>query len=141
MPARGLAVGSGGHDPLVFVTIALASVAIVATAGLAHRRSRLVSGGAAVAAVAVGCLALAGCGCLLSAITRSAPRRRAARTAHRPTAPSPTTATASPFFTPAMIAAWCPVDITSDRASSDFSGQLSKVNAAKAAPVPATPTS
>ena len=52
---------------------------------------------------------------------RSAPSRREARTAHRPTAPSPTTATVSPFLTPAMTAAWCPVDITSDRASSDFS--------------------
>ena len=52
---------------------------------------------------------------------RSAPSRLEARTAHRPTAPSPTIATVSPFFTPALTAAWCPVDITSDSASSDRS--------------------
>jgi hypothetical protein len=33
-------------------------------------------------------------------------RRRAATTAHRPTAPSPTTATTAPGFTPALAAAW-----------------------------------
>lgn len=36
-------------------------------------------------------------------------------------APSPTIATTSPLFTPALSAAWCPVGITSDRASSDRS--------------------
>ena len=50
---------------------------------------------------------------------RSAPRRRAASTAHRPTAPSPTTATVSPGLTRAQTAAWWPVPITSDSVSSD----------------------
>ena len=48
-----------------------------------------------------------------STITRSAPRRRAASTAHRPTAPSPTTATVPPGPTPQARAPWCPVPITS----------------------------
>ena len=52
---------------------------------------------------------------------RSAPSRLDANTADRPTAPSPTTATVSPRFTPALTAAWCPVDITSERVSSDRS--------------------
>jgi len=38
---------------------------------------------------------------------------------HRPTAPSPTTATMSPDFTPALTAAWWPVHITSESASSE----------------------
>jgi hypothetical protein len=41
----------------------------------------------------------------------------AAITAHRPTAPSPTTATVSPALTAALTAGWWPVHITSDRAS------------------------
>lgn len=39
--------------------------------------------------------------------------------AHRPTAPSPTTATVLPGFTPALTAAWYPVPITSERVSSE----------------------
>src|SRR5438132_1422264 len=50
---------------------------------------------------------------------RAAPRRCAARTAHRPTAPSPTTATTLPDRTPALTAAWWPVLITSERARND----------------------
>ena len=45
---------------------------------------------------------------------RSAPRRCAASTPQSPTAPSPTTTTVDPARTPAEIAAWCPVPITSD---------------------------
>ncbi len=52
---------------------------------------------------------------------RSAPRRLAASTADRPTAPSPTTATTSPASTRAHTAAWWPVPITSDRVSSERS--------------------
>ena len=50
---------------------------------------------------------------------RSAPRRAAARTPERPTAPSPTTATVLPRLTPALTAAWWPVPITSESASSE----------------------
>src|SRR5215211_2447332 len=50
---------------------------------------------------------------------RSAPRRRAAITPHRPTAPSPTTATVLPGPTSALRAAWWPVAITSESVSSD----------------------
>lgn len=46
-------------------------------------------------------------------MTRSAPRRTAARTPQSPTAPSPTTATVDPGRTPADRAAWCPVGRTS----------------------------
>jgi len=45
-------------------------------------------------------------------MTRSAPSRRAASTAHRPTAPSPTTTTVEPGWTPADIPAWWPVALT-----------------------------
>ncbi len=54
-----------------------------------------------------------------NAMICSAPRRLAAIIAHRPTAPSPTTATVSPGFTPALIAAWWPVHISSDSARSE----------------------
>ena len=50
---------------------------------------------------------------------RAAPRRFAAMTPQRPTAPSPTTATTLPARTPALTAAWCPVHMTSDSASSE----------------------
>src|SRR5438093_2555767 len=50
------------------------------------------------------------------AMTRAAPRRPAAMTAHRPTAPSPTTATTLPETTPALSAAWWPVGMTSESA-------------------------
>src|SRR5712691_1823878 len=50
---------------------------------------------------------------------RSAPRRFAAITPHRPTAPSPTTATVLPGPTSAATAAWWPVPITSERVRSD----------------------
>ena len=49
---------------------------------------------------------------------RSAPRRRAAMTPQRPTAPSPTTATIFPGPTFAASAAWWPVPITSESVSS-----------------------
>jgi hypothetical protein len=52
-----------------------------------------------------------------SAMTRSAPSRLAASTPHSPTAPSPTTATVVPGAQPAERAAWWPVDITSESAS------------------------
>ena len=52
--------------------------------------------------VAMTCLGV----CDEKAITRSAPSRRAASTPHRPTAPSPTTATVLPGPTPAETAAW-----------------------------------
>ena len=55
----------------------------------------------------------------LRAMIRSAPSRDAASTADSPTAPSPTTATTSPAVTPALTAAWWPVDITSDSVSSE----------------------
>ena len=51
------------------------------------------------------------------AMMRPAPRRFAARTPHRPTAPSPTTTTVLPGPTFADTAAWWPVDITSERVS------------------------
>ena len=51
------------------------------------------------------------------ATMRSAPRRAAASTAHRPTAPSPTTTTVLPALTSAETAAWWPVPITSDSVS------------------------
>src|SRR5690606_37971016 len=44
---------------------------------------------------------------------RDAPRRLDASTAHRPTAPSPTTTTVLPLVTPAETAAWWPVPMTS----------------------------
>ena len=49
----------------------------------------------------------------------SAPGRRAAITPHNPTAPSPTTTTVEPLPTPtpAASAVWCPVPMTSDKAS------------------------
>ena len=47
------------------------------------------------------------------AMMRDAPRRAAASTAQRPTAPSPTTTTVLPSVTPAETAAWWPVPITS----------------------------
>ena len=47
--------------------------------------------------------------------------RLAARTADRPTAPSPATVTEVPAWTRALNAAWCPVRNTSDRVSSDGS--------------------
>src|SRR2546430_11458361 len=50
---------------------------------------------------------------------RSAPSRLAAITPHKPTAPSPTTATAFPGPTSAATAAWWPVPITSESVSSD----------------------
>src|SRR6266542_5902926 len=50
---------------------------------------------------------------------RSAPSRFAAITPHKPTAPSPTTATVFPGPTSAARAAWCPVPITSESVSSD----------------------
>ena len=50
---------------------------------------------------------------------RSAPRRLAAMIAHSPTAPSPTTATVMPGFTPALTAAWWPVHMTSESATSE----------------------
>ena len=53
------------------------------------------------------------------ATTRSAPSSTAASTAHRPTAPSPTTATVSPGFTPAATAQCQPVGKTSERVSRD----------------------
>src|SRR5918997_5280729 len=49
----------------------------------------------------------------------SAPSRLAAMTAHRPTAPSPTTAARLPGPTLATTAAWWPVPMTSDSVSSD----------------------
>src|SRR5439155_2063192 len=49
----------------------------------------------------------------------SAPRRPAAITPHKPTAPSPTTATVLPGPTSALRAAWWPVAITSESVSSD----------------------
>ncbi len=49
----------------------------------------------------------------------SAPITEAARTPHRPTAPSPTTTAVPPSGTPAATAACQPVAITSVRASSD----------------------
>ena len=49
----------------------------------------------------------------------SAPSRLAAITPHRPTAPSPTTATDVPGATLAATAAWWPVPITSDSVSSE----------------------
>ena len=49
----------------------------------------------------------------------SAPSRLAAITPHRPTAPSPTTATSLPGATLAARAAWWPVPITSESVSSD----------------------
>src|SRR6266513_2235396 len=49
----------------------------------------------------------------------SAPSRFAAMTPHNPTAPSPTTATLFPGVTLAIIAAWCPVPITSESVSND----------------------
>ncbi len=49
----------------------------------------------------------------------SAPRRLAAITPQRPTAPSPMTATVFPGATFATTAAWWPVPITSDSVSSD----------------------
>src|SRR6266542_1868359 len=52
-------------------------------------------------------------------MTRSAPSRFAAITPHRPTAPSPTTATVFPGPTSAATAAWWPVPITSESVSSD----------------------
>ena len=55
----------------------------------------------------------------LSAMMRSAPRRLAASTPERPTAPSPTTATVPPGLTSAQTAAWWPVDMTSESASSE----------------------
>ena len=53
------------------------------------------------------------------ATTRSAPIRDAASTPDRPTAPSPTTTTVSPCFTPAATAACQPVPMTSESASSE----------------------
>ena len=52
---------------------------------------------------------------------RSAPSRRAASTAHSPTAPSPITVTVVRGPTPAFTAQWCPVENTSDKVSSDGS--------------------
>src|ERR1700704_2695136 len=52
-------------------------------------------------------------------MTCPAASRRAARIAHRPTAPSPITATMLPGFTPAHAAAWCPAPMTSDSASTE----------------------
>src|SRR5690606_41653664 len=59
------------------------------------------------------------------AMTRSAPWREAASTAHRPTAPSPTTTTVSPGATRALTAACQPVPMTSDSVSSDGSSASS----------------
>ena len=56
---------------------------------------------------------------------RSAPSRFEAITPHRPTAPSPTTATVLPGPTCAASAAWWPVPITSVSASSDGISALS----------------
>ena len=53
------------------------------------------------------------------AMIRSAPRRLDARTADSPTAPSPTTATVIPGPTPALTAAWWPVQATSERARTE----------------------
>ena len=68
---------------------------------------------------------------------RSAPRRFAAMTPQRPTAPSPTTATFLPGPTSATTAAWWPVPITSDsvrregiRASSSPTGRANSVPSA-----------
>ena len=58
-------------------------------------------------------------GVRLRAMIRSAPRRLAASTPERPTAPSPTTATVSPSLTSAQTAAWWPVAMTSERVSSE----------------------
>ncbi len=55
------------------------------------------------------------------ATTRSAPIWAAASTAQSPTAPSPTTTTVSPGFTPAETAQCQPVGRTSERVSSDGS--------------------
>src|SRR6185437_10517929 len=55
-------------------------------------------------------------------VTLSAPSRRAASTAHSPTAPSPTIATRCPNFTPADMAAWCPVGSTSHSGSNSSGG-------------------
>src|SRR3954465_4073700 len=49
----------------------------------------------------------------------SAPRRLAAIPPHKPTAPSPTTATRLPGATLATTAAWWPVPITSERGKSE----------------------
>ena len=46
---------------------------------------------------------------------RPAPRRAEAKTAERPTAPSPTTAIVPPEATPPLTAAWWPVAMTSER--------------------------
>ena len=51
----------------------------------------------------------------------SAPSRLAASTADSPTAPSPITVTVDPRETPAVTAAWWPVQNTSDRVSSEGS--------------------
>ena len=46
---------------------------------------------------------------------REAPMSLAERTAERPTAPSPITVTVWPGLMPAFLAAWYPVDMTSER--------------------------
>nr|WP_245544815.1 hypothetical protein [Nakamurella multipartita] len=70
-------------------------------------------------------------------MTRSAPSRDAASTAHRPTAPSPITAIVRPGAAPAEWAAWWPVPITSDsesragiRGSSGATGAVTRVPSA-----------
>lgn len=57
----------------------------------------------------------------LMAMIRSAPSCLAESTASSPTAPSPTTATVPPGRTSAQTAAWWPVDMTSERVSSEAS--------------------